>query len=176
MPILLKDNINFDKLPTTAGTHLLRNNKTSNAFIVDRIKEKGGIILGKANLSEWANFLCLGCPNGYSAGVERSFLGSLFLFLDNGDSHRGESQTKGKRAMAKREMSAKARKAIGDAQRKRWREFHKGNKGNHKTTGRKTTTARAKDSGVYLQMTVEELCAVKRQVDAAWKEARRIVR
>jgi len=67
MPILLKDNINTEGMPTTAGAHVLRNNKTSDAFIVDRIKGKGGIILGKANLSEWANFLCIGCPNGYSA-------------------------------------------------------------------------------------------------------------
>tara|TARA_R110002073_G_scaffold57778_4_gene146687 strand:- start:93425 stop:95071 length:1647 start_codon:yes stop_codon:yes gene_type:complete len=67
MPILLKDNINFEGLPTTAGTHLLRKNDASDAFIVKRIKEKGGIILGKANLSEWANFLCIDCPNGYSA-------------------------------------------------------------------------------------------------------------
>ena len=67
MPILLKDNINMEGMPTTAGAHALRNNKTSDAFIVDRIKEKGGIILGKTNLSEWANFLSQGCPNGYSA-------------------------------------------------------------------------------------------------------------
>ncbi|MEQ8240837.1 MAG: amidase family protein [Cyclobacteriaceae bacterium] len=67
MPILLKDNVNFEGLPTTAGTHLLRKNDASDAFIVERIKEKGGIILGKTNLSEWANFLCYGCPNGYSA-------------------------------------------------------------------------------------------------------------
>jgi amidase len=67
MPILLKDNINFEGLATTAGTELLRSNEAADAFIVKRIKEKGGIILGKANLSEWANFLCLECPNGYSA-------------------------------------------------------------------------------------------------------------
>jgi amidase len=67
MPILLKDNINFGGLPTTAGTHLLGNNVAVDAFIVKRIKEKGGIILGKTNLSEWANFLCVDCPNGYSA-------------------------------------------------------------------------------------------------------------
>jgi len=67
MPILLKDNVNFKGLPTTAGTHLLRKNDASDAYIVERIKEKGGIILGKTNLSEWANFLCYGCPNGYSA-------------------------------------------------------------------------------------------------------------
>lgn len=67
MPILLKDNVNFEGLPTTAGTHLLKSNDAADAFIVKQIKEKGGIILGKTNLSEWANYLCLECPNGYSA-------------------------------------------------------------------------------------------------------------
>ena len=67
MPVLLKDNINFEGLPTTAGAEALKNNRASNAFIIDRIIDKGGIVLGKANLSEWANFLCVGCPNGYSA-------------------------------------------------------------------------------------------------------------
>ncbi len=67
MPVLLKDNVNFGGMPTTAGTHLLRNNIAEDAFIVDKIQEKGGIILGKTNLSEWANYLCLDCPNGYSA-------------------------------------------------------------------------------------------------------------
>ena len=67
MPILLKDNIDFEGLPTTAGASALLNNSTSDAFIVARIKENGGIILGKVNLSEWANYLCLKCPNGYSA-------------------------------------------------------------------------------------------------------------
>ena len=67
IPVLLKDNINFDQLPTTAGAHLLQQNMAADAFIVDRIQDKGGIILGKSTLSEWANFLCLGCPNGYSA-------------------------------------------------------------------------------------------------------------
>ena len=67
MPILLKDNINVQGMPTTAGTHALRDNRAANAFITERIEAQGGIILGKTNLSEWANFLCLGCPNGYSA-------------------------------------------------------------------------------------------------------------
>lgn len=67
MPILLKDNVNTVGMPTTAGTHFLRNNQTGDAFIVERLKEKGAIILGKTNLSEWANFLFLGGPNGYSA-------------------------------------------------------------------------------------------------------------
>ena len=67
MPILLKDNVNTEGMPTTAGAAAFLNNTTNDAFIVDRIQEKGGIILGKTNLSEWANFLCDGCPNGYSA-------------------------------------------------------------------------------------------------------------
>lgn len=67
MPVLLKDNIDFGGLATTAGASALLNNKASDSFIVKRIKEKGGIILGKANLSEWANYLSAACPNGYSA-------------------------------------------------------------------------------------------------------------
>jgi len=67
IPVILKDNIGMEGKPTTAGTYALKDNNASDAFIVERIKDKGGIILGKANLSEWANFLCNGCPNGYSA-------------------------------------------------------------------------------------------------------------
>ena len=67
MPIILKDNINFEGLPTTAGAQAFKNNSAKDAFIVDRLQEKGAIILAKANLSEWANFMCLDCPNGYSA-------------------------------------------------------------------------------------------------------------
>lgn len=67
MPIILKDNINFEGLPTTAGAQAFKDNRTKDAFIVDRLQDKGAIILAKANLSEWANFMCLDCPNGYSA-------------------------------------------------------------------------------------------------------------
>ena len=67
IPVLLKDNIGLEGLPTTAGAAALLNNYSPDAFIVERIKEKGGIILGKTNLSEWANYLSSACPNGYSA-------------------------------------------------------------------------------------------------------------
>lgn len=67
IPILIKDNINLKGMATTAGANALKNNITSDAFIIEKIKEKGGIILGKTNLSEWANYLCIDCPNGYSA-------------------------------------------------------------------------------------------------------------
>ena len=67
MPILLKDNIGTAEMKTTAGAIALKENQTDDAFIVKRLKQKGALILGKANLSEWANFLCDGCPNGQSA-------------------------------------------------------------------------------------------------------------
>ena len=67
IPILLKDNVGFDGLATTAGAFSLKNNITRDSYIVEKLKEKGAIILGKTNLSEWANYFCLGCPNGYSS-------------------------------------------------------------------------------------------------------------
>jgi amidase len=66
MPILLKDNINTSGMKTTAGAIALIDNEVEDAFIVKRLKENGALILGKVNLSEWANFLC-NCPNGQSA-------------------------------------------------------------------------------------------------------------
>jgi len=68
LPILLKDNINTIGMPTTAGAYALKdNNNTDDAFIVKKLKQNGALILGKANLSEWAYFFCDGCPVGYSA-------------------------------------------------------------------------------------------------------------
>ncbi len=67
MPVLLKDNVGTDGMNTTAGAIALKDNTVDDAFIVDRLKENGALILGKVNLSEWAYFLCDGCPVGYSA-------------------------------------------------------------------------------------------------------------
>ncbi|MCR9227619.1 MAG: amidase family protein [Flavobacteriaceae bacterium] len=67
MPILLKDNIGTAEMKTTAGAIALKENRTNDAFIVERLKSKGALILGKVNLSEWANFICGVCPNGQSA-------------------------------------------------------------------------------------------------------------
>ena len=68
LPILLKDNINTIGMPTTAGAFALQNNTTTDdAFIVKKLKENGALILGKANLSEWAYYFCSGCPVGYSS-------------------------------------------------------------------------------------------------------------
>ena len=68
MPILLKDNIDVKGMVTTAGAVALKDNKVdADAFITERLKHQNALILGKANLSEWAYFLCAGCPVGYSA-------------------------------------------------------------------------------------------------------------
>ena len=68
MPILLKDNINTANMPTTAGAAILENHiPDEDAFVVKQLKDKGALILGKVNLSEWAYYFCDGCPVGYSA-------------------------------------------------------------------------------------------------------------
>ncbi|WP_394746802.1 amidase family protein [Spongiimicrobium salis] len=67
MPILLKDNINTKGMITTAGAIALQDNEVEDAFIVKQLRKSGALILGKVNLSEWAYFLCSGCPVGYSA-------------------------------------------------------------------------------------------------------------
>lgn len=67
MPVLLKDNIGFEELPTTAGAAVLVDNYAANAFITERLQENAAVILGKANLSEWAYFFCGQCPSGWSA-------------------------------------------------------------------------------------------------------------
>lgn len=58
VPILLKDNIDTqDKLQTTAGSLALEGHRARrDAFIVKQLRKAGAIILGKTNLSEWANF------------------------------------------------------------------------------------------------------------------------
>jgi amidase len=89
IPILIKDNTNVEGMPTTAGTHLLRNNSAADAFIITQIKNKGAIILGKTNLSEWANFLFLSGPNGYSAVGGQTFNPYGRKIFDTGGSSSG---------------------------------------------------------------------------------------
>jgi amidase len=58
IPVLLKDNIDtYDKMTTTAGSKaLMHSHPLKDSFIAKKLKEAGAIIIGKANLSEWANF------------------------------------------------------------------------------------------------------------------------
>jgi Asp-tRNA(Asn)/Glu-tRNA(Gln) amidotransferase A subunit family amidase len=69
IPVLLKDNIETTgSLPTTAGSLALKNNITNNdAFVVKQLRNAGAIILGKTNLSEWANFRSSYSSSGWSA-------------------------------------------------------------------------------------------------------------
>jgi amidase len=69
IPVLLKDNIDTDdKLHTTAGSFaLLDAEPARDAFLVQRLRAAGAIVLGKANLSEWANFRSLESSSGWSA-------------------------------------------------------------------------------------------------------------
>ena len=66
IPILLKDNIGFAGLPTTAGAWVLHDLHLDHAFLTQRLLDAGAIILGKTNLSEWANFMDPCMPNGFS--------------------------------------------------------------------------------------------------------------
>src|SRR4051812_12977771 len=68
-PVLLKDNIEAaGPLPTTAGSLALANNVTNrDAPLVTRLRSAGAIILGKTNLSEWANIRSNNSISGWSA-------------------------------------------------------------------------------------------------------------
>lgn len=69
IPILIKDNINTgDKMQTTAGSlALVGNIASADAFIVKKLREAGAVILGKTNLSEWANFRSTRSCSGWSS-------------------------------------------------------------------------------------------------------------
>lgn len=69
VPILLKDNIaTGDKQPTTAGSLALEGARArSDATIVKLLRDAGAVILGKANLTEFANILAVDMPSGYSS-------------------------------------------------------------------------------------------------------------
>lgn len=70
IPILIKDNIDTaDKMKTTAGSLALLNAPTpkQDAFIVSQLRKAGAVIIGKTNLSEWANFRSTRSSSGWSA-------------------------------------------------------------------------------------------------------------
>jgi amidase len=81
IPVLLKDNIGTKDLPTTAGSIALEGSVPfDDSFLVKRLKAAGAVVLGKANLSEWANWVDLSMPNGYS-----SLGGQVLSAYDFGD-------------------------------------------------------------------------------------------
>lgn len=68
VPVLIKDNIDADGMPTTAGSIALAESfPSTDAPLVAELEAAGAIILGKTNLSEFANFITQGMPSGYSS-------------------------------------------------------------------------------------------------------------
>jgi amidase len=68
IPVMIKDNIDTgDKMMTTAGSLALEGNVVGkDAFIVRKLREAGAVLLGKTNLSEWANFRSDNSSSGWS--------------------------------------------------------------------------------------------------------------
>ena len=68
IPVLVKDNIDVADMPTTAGSLALEHSyPAGDAELVANLRAAGAVILGKANLTEFANFLAEGMPGGYSS-------------------------------------------------------------------------------------------------------------
>jgi len=69
VPVLVKDNIDtHDKMQTTAGSLALEGNiAAKDAFIVKQLRKAGALVLGKTNLSEWANFRGKRSVSGWSS-------------------------------------------------------------------------------------------------------------
>ncbi|MDQ3908091.1 MAG: amidase family protein, partial [Acidobacteriota bacterium] len=68
VPVLIKDNIDTgDRMQTTAGSlALVDQTRPRDAFIVRRLRDAGAVIVGKTNLSEWANFRSTHSTSGWS--------------------------------------------------------------------------------------------------------------
>jgi amidase len=77
IPVLIKDNIDTgDGMPNTAGSILFSQNLPNNdAHIIAQLREAGAVLLGKTNLSEWANFRSEASESGWSSvgGQTRNF-------------------------------------------------------------------------------------------------------
>ena len=69
IPLLIKDNIDTaDRMTTTAGSlALLGSHRTRDSFVAQKLREAGAVLLGKTNMSEWANFRSSKSTSGWSA-------------------------------------------------------------------------------------------------------------
>ena len=66
IPVLVKDNVDTRDQQTTAGSRALRSRPAKDATLITRLRDAGAVILGKANLSEWANFRAAKPTSGWS--------------------------------------------------------------------------------------------------------------
>jgi amidase len=66
IPVLVKDNVQVAGMPTTAGSPALLPAEPGDAFLVSKLRQAGAVIIGKANLSEWANFRSSHSTSGWS--------------------------------------------------------------------------------------------------------------
>ena len=111
IPLIVKDNINTEGLPTTAGSLALQNYiPEEDAFIIKKLVEAGAIIIAKSNMAEWAfspmhsesstagttrnpyntNYVPAGSSGGTGASIAANF-GTIGLGTDTGNSIRGPS-------------------------------------------------------------------------------------
>ncbi len=69
IPVMIKDNINTgDKMHTSGGSLALADSfAPEDAFVVKKLREAGAIIMGKSNMTEFANFMAENMPSGYSS-------------------------------------------------------------------------------------------------------------
>ncbi|MHC0036178.1 amidase family protein [Pseudoneobacillus sp. C159] len=69
IPVLIKDNIDTnDKMHTSAGSLALANSfAQEDSYVAKQLRKAGAVILGKTNMTEWANFMTEGMPSGYSS-------------------------------------------------------------------------------------------------------------
>ena len=68
IPVLLKDNIDATPMATSAGALMLADHQPkTDAFLVRRLRDAGAVVLGKTNLSEWANFRSTRSTSGWSS-------------------------------------------------------------------------------------------------------------
>ena len=67
VPVLVKDNIAVTGFATTAGSRALAGSRPDDAALVTRLRAAGAVIVGKTNLSEWANFRSTASTSGWSA-------------------------------------------------------------------------------------------------------------
>ena len=113
IPVVLKDNVDTHDMPTTAGSLLLKGSiPPDDAFIVQRLREAGAIILGKANMSELASGVAMSSidgpmlnphnptrtPSGSSGGTGvaiAAWFAQLGIGTDTGGSVRGPTTSNG---------------------------------------------------------------------------------